>query len=124
MRAHDVVQVLLVGILGEDRLTCIDEQALGLVFWKGPAGIGMCFLGTATVFFVTLCGVLLSSEAAQVIAVYTFPGTNSRVGAVVGLVLCVSFPVAVLSILLRRRRTVMRLIQQCPPAADGLSGGV
>ena len=116
---HDIDQVFLVGILGEDRLTCIDDQALGLGLWKGPTGIGMCFLGTATVFFITLCVALLSSEAAQVIAIYTFPGTNPRAGAVIGLVLCVSVPVAVLALVMHRRRVVMRLIQQYPPAADG-----
>lgn len=113
------------GILGENRPTCLVDEALGLSFCKSATGvataIGVFFFGIATGLFVTLCVVLLSNEAAQVMAVWTFPGTNFRAGAVVGLVLCGSAPVAALAWWIHRRRTMMPLVQQIRPADDWLS---
>lgn len=86
-------QVLLVGVLGEDRITCIDREMLGSPLnqlW----GFSICFVLAAVILFV-MCATLLTNEAAQIMAASAFEG-DYRVGAVIGLVLytCVPLPIA------------------------------
>lgn len=107
-------QVLLVGVLGEDRITCYDAEMLGLSMHRSRYAV--CTLVIATTLLIILCVALLTSEAAQVMAAWTFHDTDYRTGAVIGLVLCVSTPFALLACVVYNKVTISRLIQECPPA--------
>lgn len=116
-------QVLLVGVLGEDRITCIDEE-LGLSSGRRDAPLGsdsrrrncgFCLLFTSTVLLVTMCISLLNNKAAQNMAAWTFHGDH-RAGAVVGLVLCALVPSALFAWERHRNRELQRLIEEFPPA--------
>lgn len=109
-------QVLLVGILGEDRLTWYDAEMLG--FSVRGNRCGGITLVIASTLLIILCVALLTSEAAQVMAAWTFDGTNYRAGAVVGLVLCVSIPFALLACVVCNKARITRLIEEYPPATD------
>ena len=109
-------QVLLVGVLGEDRLTCVDAEILGFSIRGTPCA--SCTLVIATALLIILCVALLTNEAAQVMATWTFDGTDYRMGAVIGLVLCVSVPFALLAFVVYSKVTLSRLIQECPPTTD------
>lgn len=109
-------QVLLVGILGEDRLTYYGAEMLG--FSISGARCGGFTLAIATTLLIIFCVALLTSEAAQVMAVWTFHGTNFHMGAVIGLVLCVSIPFSLLAFMVYIKATTTRLIQQLPAATD------
>lgn len=112
-------QVLLVGILGEDRLTCIDAdilEAFMRVIWMGGVPLAL-----ATTLLTIFCVTLLTNKAAQLMAVWTFPGTDFRTGAVIGLALCLSIPFALLAYAVYVKATMTRLIQQYPPATEELS---
>lgn len=109
-----VTQVLLVGILGEDRITCVDDQVLG-----SPS----CCLSSASfclvlgaVMLATMCFALRTNEATQHMADYTFEG-DYRIGAVVGLVLrsCVPLPFAWKY---RKSSKRLRLVKDCPLVAE------
>lgn len=122
VHTHTIVQVLLVGILGEDRLTCINGETLGFSFCETSTVMGIVVVSIATVLFFVLCVVLLNNEAAQVMAVWTFPGTNYRTRAVVGLVLCVLIPIAFLAWRMYIVAEITRLADQFPPATDEKPG--
>ena len=103
-------QVLLVGILGEDRITCSDAEVLDDVGGRvGSFGL----LLTASALLVTLCVTLLTNDAAQNMASWTFHG-NHRVGAVVGLVLCAMIPASLFAWQRHRNTTLLRSIEECP----------
>lgn len=112
------------GILGEDRITCIDGELLGFSLCEiskfGTFGklltIAVC--STGVILTIELCLQLLNSEATQLMAASMFQGTDSHSGAVIGLVLCAFFPVALLAWRMYLKVTIMRLIKQCPPATD------
>lgn len=118
------VQALLVGALGERYITCVDGGALGFsklgvspferegIIW--PAVI----LSGAIASFIAFSVTLLSSEAAQAMAVWMFNGTDCRSVAAICLVLCVSIPFALLAWRNHAMATILRLIEQCPPATD------
>ncbi|CAN0080345.1 unnamed protein product [Scytosiphon promiscuus] len=104
-------QVLLVGILGEDRITCVnnrDERGLDM--------LSFCCLIPAAATLVTLCITLLTNEAAQNMARWTFAGDH-RVGAIVGLVLCASVPLALVAWVRHRRRKLAKFIETAPTVA-------
>lgn len=116
-------QVLLVGVLGEDRITCIDEE-LGQSSEKRDAPLGsdsrrrkfgFFFLFKASALFVTMCVSLLTSKAAQNMAAWTFHGDHCA-GAVVGLVLCALAPAGLFAWERHRSRQFQRLIEEFPPA--------
>lgn len=109
-------QALLVGILGEDRLTCTDEEMRG-VSTKGCRR-SIFFLALAVPLLVTMCVTLLTDEAAQVMATWTFDGTNYRVGAGIGLVLCLSIPTILYAYIRHRKVALVRLLERCPPADE------
>ena len=109
-------QVLLVGVLGEDRLTCVDAEILGFSIRGTPCA--SCTLVIATALLIILCVALLTNEAAQVMAAWTFDGTDYRTGAVIGLVLCVTVPFVLVASAVYSKATISRLIQECPPATD------
>lgn len=108
-------QVLLAGVLGEDCLTCYDGDMLGFSIHKSRYGLYTLVIATA--LLVTFCVALLTSEAAQVMAVWTFHGTDYRTGAVIGLVICAFVPFGLLACVVYNKTTISRLIQECPPAA-------
>ena len=130
VHTHTSVQVLLVGVLGEDHLTCIDGDLLGFSFSEvlsfsfpeGSTGMEVIVVSIAIVLLVIFCVALLNNEAAQVMAVWTFPGTDFRNGAVVGLVLCVSIPITLLAWRMHIKAEIMRLIDEFPPASDEQPG--
>ncbi|CAM9770863.1 unnamed protein product, partial [Laminaria digitata] len=105
-------KVLLVGILGEDRLTCYDAEMFG--FSVRGNRFGGITLVIASTLLIILCVALLTSEAAQVMAAWTFDGTNYRAGAVVGLVLSVSIPFALLACVVWNKARITRLIEEYP----------
>lgn len=106
------------GILGEDRLTCIDPADFG--FGKASIlGCGCVSLSIAFTLLITLCVALLTSEAAQIMADWTFPGTNYRDGAVAGLVICGSFPFALLMSRNYIKAKLTRLFRDLRPLVDG-----
>ena len=103
------------GILGEDRITCGINDT-----YEGPREfrvLAVCCLALAIALLTILCVTLLTNDAAQHMAAWTFEG-DFRVGAVVGLVLLVSFPVLVGAWLLRRIRSSSRLVAECPLVAE------
>lgn len=114
------------GILGEDRITCINEE-IGLPRPIKPAAhalrwrqIGFFFLFVATVLLVLMCVTLLTNEAAQHFAAWTYDG-NNEAGAIVGLVLCGSAPVSLFVWVRYRNRELQRLVEGFPavdPEAD------
>ncbi|CAM9247604.1 unnamed protein product [Hapterophycus canaliculatus] len=108
--ARAEVRCLLVGILGEDRITCVDTDQ-----WGKNASHSFCCLFAAAATLVTLCITLLTNEAAQNMAHWTFDGDH-RAGAVVGLVLCVSIPLALLAWARFRIWRFARLIRDTSPA--------
>lgn len=124
-RTTSIIQALLVGALGERHITCVDDLALGFsnlrfspferegIFWP------IVVLSGAIATLVAFSVVLLSSEAAQAMAVWMFNGTDYRSVAAVCLALCVAVPVALLARRMHVKATIMRLIEQCPPAMDG-----
>lgn len=119
VHAHAIAQVLLVGIFGEDRLTHLNNEIVG--FNEHGTRLGFKTLAVATTLLIIFCITLLSSEAAQVMAAWTFDGTDYRIGAAIGLVLCVSIPFALLAYVVYHKAATQRLIQEYPPATDGSS---
>lgn len=112
--------MLLVGILGEDRLTCITPRMLenpDATIMRGAFLV--FFLGIGDVLLIILCVTLLTSEASQVMASFTFPGTDYRSGAYVGLVICVFIPLIAWLWRAHKRAEFMRLVKEIP----GISGG-
>ena len=83
----------MVGILGEDRITCITPRLLENSDATTARDSYLVFcLVIGDVLLIILCVALLTNEASQVMASFTFPGTDYRSGAYVGLVLCVFIP--------------------------------
>lgn len=103
------VQVLLVGILGEDRIICVNTEDNG-----GMLKLSFCFLFAAAATLVILCITLLTNEAAQHMARWTFGGDH-HLGAVVGLALCAFVPLALLAWVRHRRKKQARWIEDAPP---------
>lgn len=89
------VQVLLVEILGEDDITCVDLSPVQL------CAMSCFFLGALLLILMSV--VLLTNEAAPVMAPWIYPGTNYRHGAICGLVLATAFPIATLAQGMSRR---------------------
>eukprot|EP00752_Nemacystus_decipiens_P003476 g3211.t1 len=113
-------KVLLVGILGEDRITRINlEMGLGRPHSAASAlrrcDCGFILLFVATVLLVLMCVSLLTNKAAQHMAAWTFHG-NSKVGAIFGLVLCGWVPPSVAAWVRHRNRELQRLVEGFPPA--------
>lgn len=114
VQSNEFIQAFLVGILGEDRITCIGGKMLGSL-----CGDLYCFalplllFATGVILLIALCVLLLNNEAVQVMAVALFPGTDYRSASVFGLVLCVSVLVAVLAWILTLKQASMRLVEQC-----------
>lgn len=100
----------MVGILGEDRITCVETERVDC-----PRFPFVCLFAGAAVLAV-LCIGLLTSEALQVMARWTFDGDN-RVGAVVGLALCAFVPLALLAWARYRTKRFARLIEKASPVA-------
>lgn len=75
----------------------------------------LCCLFPSVATLVILCITLLTNEAAQNMARWTFDGDH-RLGAVVGLVLCVSVPLALFVRVHHVRRKLARLIDEASPA--------
>ncbi|CAN0023178.1 unnamed protein product [Ectocarpus fasciculatus] len=108
-------KVLLVGILGEDRITCVDEEVLG-ASCADLCCASFCFvLGTIVLFI--MCITLLTNEAAQNMAAWTFEGDH-RVGAIVGLVLCTCVPLSLFVWKCRKSGKLLRSIRDCPLVAE------
>lgn len=105
---------MLVGILGEDRITCIDAEALGLA---SPGGWTYCPLYLAAATLIIMCITLLTNDAAQNMAAWTFAG-NHHVGAVIGLVLCVSIPVSCFAFHRYKNRKVLEYFEECDLVAE------
>lgn len=108
---------MLVGILGENSLTCLNTADLGFSM-RNLIGPGCVAFSLGTILLTILCVALLTSEAAQVMADWTFPGTNSRDGAVIGLVMCGFFPFTLLTLTSYRKAKLARQIRNFPPIAD------
>lgn len=114
-RRAPLLQVLLVGILGEDRVTCGVNDT-----HEDDPGKQVCAMicfALAIVLLIMLCVTLLTNDAARNMAAWTFEG-DFTVGAVVGLVLCVSFPVLLGLWLFYRCRADGRLVAECPLVAE------
>lgn len=105
--------MLVVGILGEDRLTCIDPEDLG--FPRRGLELGACAINMAAVLFIAMCVMLLSSEVSQVMAADSFGRTNYRAGAAFGIVLCSSIPPALWMWKRHERAKLLQLIKAFPP---------
>ncbi len=103
-------QVLLVGILGEDRIACSDAEVLEDVGGR-ICSFGLLF--TAAALLIILCVTLLTNDAAETMASWTFRG-NHRVGAVIGLVLCALVPTSLFAWQRHRNRRLLRLVEECP----------
>lgn len=104
------------GIMGEDRLTCVNEEAQRFPFCEGFAGGGIRALGFATIPFVVVCLLLLANIKEEAGASLTSPESSCRAWGVFGLVLCA---LAWLPLLAWRHyiiTTTMRLVERCPPA--------
>lgn len=114
VQSNEFIQAFLAGILGEDRITCIDGKMLGS-FWDDLCcfALPLLLFATGVILLIALCVLLLNNEAVQVMAVALFPGTDYRSASVVGLVLCVSVLVAVLTWILTLKQASMRLVEQC-----------
>ncbi|CAB1113359.1 unnamed protein product [Ectocarpus sp. CCAP 1310/34] len=108
---HDA-RVLLVGILGEDRITCIDHELLGSSSCCRSCA-SFCLV-LAAVMLVTMCVALLTNEAAQHMAEWTFEG-DYRIGAVVGLMLRSCVPLS-FAWNYRNSNKLFRLVKDCPVA--------
>eukprot|EP00903_Cladosiphon_okamuranus_P020866 g19162.t1 len=113
-------KVLLVGVLGEDRITCVNEE-LGLPqpleHFKAVVllrRLGFFLLFVATVLLVLMCVSILTTKAAQNMAAWTFHG-NNKAGAIVGLVICASVPVPLFTWTRYRNRELQRLVEGFPP---------
>ncbi|CAN0417089.1 unnamed protein product, partial [Ectocarpus fasciculatus] len=107
--------VLLVGILGEDRITCIDREMLG-----SPLNHLWCLSSSfvlAAVLLLIMCITLLTNEAAQNMAAWTFEGDH-RVGAIVGLVLCTCVPLSLFVWKWCKSGKLLRSIRDCPLVAE------
>lgn len=113
------IQALLVGALGERYIAGVDGPWLG--FHHSDNLCSMLVLSPAIATFFAFSVALLSSEAAQAMAGWMFDGTDYRSVAAICLVLCVSTPLALFAWRLHVKATIMRLIDQCPPATDGQS---
>ncbi|CAN0358931.1 unnamed protein product [Ectocarpus sp. 12 AP-2014] len=108
-------KVLLVGILGEDRITCVDEDVLGASVADFCCA-SFCFVLAAALLF-TMCITLLTNEAAQNMAAWTFEG-DYRVGAIIGLVLCTCVPPSLFVWKCRKSGKLLRSIRECPLVAE------
>ncbi|CAN0300691.1 unnamed protein product [Scytosiphon promiscuus] len=116
-------RVMLVGVLGEDRISCIDEDLgisaerraapAGSDSKRGKCGFFCLFVGAASL--IIMCISLLTNRAAQKMATWTFEG-DSRVGATVGLALCTLIPGTLFLWERLRDRQLKRLIEEFPPA--------
>ncbi|CAM9531394.1 unnamed protein product [Ectocarpus sp. 12 AP-2014] len=108
-------KVLLVGILGEERITCIDEELLASSF-SDLCCSSFCFI-LAAVAVVVMCITLLTNEAAQNMAAWTFEG-DYRVGAIAGLVLSTCVPLSLFAWKCRKSGKLLRSIRECPLVAE------
>lgn len=113
VRKHDFFQALLVGILGEDRITCVDGKMLGSSFdMVYCVALPLICFSSGVIALITFCVLLLNNEATQVMGVNTFSWTGYRRASVVGLVVCVSALVAVLALILTMKVKTMRMIEK------------
>lgn len=103
------------GILGEDRITC----GVNDTYKDDPEkrSTSICCLILATVLLIIQCITLLTNDAAQNMAAWTFEG-DFKVGAVVGLVLCLSFPALLCAWAFHRDSWNGRLVAGCPLVAE------
>lgn len=103
------------GILGEDRITC----GINDTYEDPPKKriVAVCCLTLAIALLIIMCITLLTNDAAQNMAAWTFVG-DFKIGAVVGLALLVSFPVLLGVWLLCRARSSSRLIAGCSLVAE------
>ncbi|CAN0164191.1 unnamed protein product [Ectocarpus sp. 13 AM-2016] len=108
-------KVLLVGILGEDRITCVDDELMGASV-EDLCCPSFCFVLGAAVLFI-MCITLLTNKAAQNMAAWTFEG-DYRVGAVIGLVLCTCVPLSLFVWKCRKSGKLLRSIRECPLVAE------
>ncbi|CBN78446.1 expressed unknown protein [Ectocarpus siliculosus] len=108
-------KVLLVGILGEDRITCVGEDVLGASVADFCCA-SFCFVLAAALLFI-MCITLLTNEAAQNMAAWTFEGDH-RVGAIIGLVLCTCVPLSLFVWKCRKSGKLLRSIRECPLVAE------
>lgn len=107
--------MVLVGILGEDRITCIDAKTLGL---SSPGtACAFFFLFAAAATLLIMCITLLTNDAAQNMAAWTFAG-NYRAGAVIGLVLCVSGPLSCFAYYRHIARNLSGYFEECTLVAE------
>lgn len=106
------------GILGENRITCsIDDQPARDTDEATVRICACCCLVPGVTLLILLCVTLLTNDAAQNMAAWTFEGDH-KAGAVVGLVLIVSFFVLCYVWLLHRKRNMARLVADCPLVAE------
>ena len=99
------------GVLGEDLITC-DVGDVHKDHSRCRV-LAVCCLTLGITLLAMLCITLLTNDAAQNMAAWTFEG-DFRVGAVVGLALLVSVPVLLRVLLRRGIRSRARLLGQCP----------
>ena len=104
------------GILDENRITCVTPALPGYLKYTISGGFFCLFVGIS--LFTTLGVVLLTNEAAQVMASFTFPATNYRKGAYAGFAFCVCTPLAVWLRGLYRRAELMCLAKAFPGVAE------
>lgn len=101
--------MLLVGILGEDHIICSDAETSSEL--RGRM-CSYCLVLTAAVVLIVMCITLLTNKAAQ-----TMAARGHRVGAVVGIVVCVLIPSFLFAWQRHRHRKIIRLVEECPLVA-------
>lgn len=75
-------------------------------------------LGPGLVLLIIFSVLVLENDAAQAMAVRTFDGTDYRGVSAACLVMCVSTVFAIVAWDRLAKATIVRLIDQCPPAPD------